>query len=82
MRSTAPSAAVSPGRFSNATETGSRKNTGNSHAVAPPDDRHSVTTARTSISVDTQPAQSGTVPRRTTSSQTSDATKYPMIALW
>lgn len=39
---------------------GSRKNTGSSHAVAPPDTRHSASTASTSIPVEAQPAQRGT----------------------
>ena len=69
-----PRIAVSIGRSWKATEIGSRKNTGSSAAVAPPDTRHSTTTTSTSTAVDAQSAQRGTGPRSTTITHTTAAT--------
>jgi hypothetical protein len=69
-----PTTAANAGRSWNATEIGSRKNTGSNATVAPPDTTHSATTVSTSIPVETQAAHGGTGPRSTTTTQTSAAT--------
>ncbi len=69
-----PTAAASVGRSWNATEIGSRKNTGSNATVAPPDTTQSATTVNTSIAVETQPAHGGTGPRSTTTTHTNAAT--------
>src|ERR1700750_440941 len=68
--------AVSAGRSPNATEIGSRKNTGSSADVAPPDTRHSATITNRSTIVDVQPAHLATGPRSTAISHSTAATAY------
>ena len=60
-----PKIAVRRGRSWNATEIGNRKNTGSSADVAPPETRHSATTAVTSATVDAQSAHAERVRTRT-----------------
>src|SRR5882672_2335787 len=64
------------GRSPNATDSGSKKNTGRSAAVAPPDTTHSETTARTSKPVEIHPPHDGTGPRNTTTAHRKAATAY------
>ena len=73
---TIPKIAVSHGRSPNATEIGSRKNTGSSADVAPPDTRHSATITSRSTIVDAQSAHRGTGPRSTAISHSTAATAY------
>ena len=68
--------AVNAGRSWNATEIGSRKKTGSSAAVAPPDTRHSVMITNRSTAVDAQSPHRGTGPFNTATSHSTAATAY------
>src|SRR5215207_767258 len=68
--------AVITGRSWNATEIGSRKNTGSNAAVAPPDTTHSVTITIRSTAVDAQSPHRGAGPLSTATNHNAAATAY------
>ena len=68
--------AVNVGRSWNATEIGSRKKTGSSAAVAPPDTRHSVMITIRSTAVDAQSPHRGTGPFSTATNHNTAAAAY------
>ena len=68
--------AVNVGRSWKATEIGSRKKTGSSAAVAPPDARHSVMITIRSTAVDAQSPHRGTGPLSTATNHNSAAAAY------